>query len=60
MNITIRHIMMHSYLKSIRKFDPREKLYLYPQYPFVSDLLSSLLTSMSQAYTRHLSEVDNH
>jgi hypothetical protein len=44
-NITIRHKIYCMYPYSIREFCPRKKnylLYLYPQYPFVSDLFSSL------------------
>jgi hypothetical protein len=44
MNITIRHKMYCPYPNPIREFRPRKKnyLYLYLQYPFVSDPFSSL------------------
>jgi hypothetical protein len=44
MNITIRHKIYCPYPYSIRELCPRKKnyLYLYPQYPFVSDPFSSL------------------
>jgi hypothetical protein len=44
MNITIRQKIYCPYLNPIREFRPRKKnyLYLYPQYPFVSDPFSSL------------------
>jgi hypothetical protein len=44
MNITIQHKIYCLYPYSIREFCPRKKnyLYLYPQYPFVSDPFSSI------------------
>jgi hypothetical protein len=44
MNITIRHKIYCLYPYSIREFCLRKKnyLYVYPQYPFVSDPFSSL------------------
>jgi hypothetical protein len=45
MNTTIRQKIYCPYPYSIREFFPRKKnhLYLYPQYPFVSDPFSSLV-----------------
>jgi hypothetical protein len=47
MNITIRHTIYCLYPNPIWEFKLRKKnyLYLYPQYPFVSDPFSSLLPS---------------
>jgi hypothetical protein len=44
MNVTIRQKIYCLYPYSIREFCPKKKnyLYLYPQYPSVSDLFSSL------------------
>jgi hypothetical protein len=48
MNITTRHKIYCPYPNPIREFIPRKKnyLYLYPQYPFVSDPFSSLVVCL--------------
>jgi hypothetical protein len=52
MNITIRHKIYCSYPYSIREFCSRKKnyLYLYLQYPFISETFSSLfrITSLTK------------
>jgi hypothetical protein len=52
MNITIRHKIYCPYPNPIREFRPRKKnyLYLYPQYPSLSDPFSSLILSMYYFY----------
>jgi hypothetical protein len=54
MNITIRHKIYCPYLYSIREFCPKKKnyLYVYPQYAFVFDPFSSLVTRLTLSLPR--------